>query len=128
MNFISLKRCNPYLSRRIGDVVGYIPHNFYNEILDSVFSGTVESWTDLPSNVQDIIIQAENNRRFSMEQNNIARKNTLQRIGEIKSQLNDIKTQLESEKSVKILSRNENLNDSKEHLFNLKNLAEVNHV
>jgi len=128
MNFIPVKRCNPYLSRRIGDVIGYVPHNYYNEILDSIFSGTVESWSDLPSNVQDIIIQAENAKRFSMEQNDVIKKNTLQRIDEIKTQLNGIKTQLESEKSVKIIARNETLQNSKEHLLNLKNITEVDYV
>jgi hypothetical protein len=128
MKFIPVKRCNPYLSRRIGDVVGYIAHEYYNEILDAVFSGTVESWSDLPSNVQDIILAAENTRRIAIEQHDIARKATLQRLDDIKNQLTDLKTQLESEKSDKIIQRNKSLNDSKNHLLNLRNLVEVSNV
>lgn len=128
MKFIPVKRCNPYLSRRIGDVVGYIPNSYYDEILDAVFSGTVESWTDLPSNVQDIILAAENSRRIAIEQHDIVRKATLQRLDDIKSQLNDLKTQLESEKSDKIIERTKQLENAKSHVLSLRNFVEVNHV
>jgi hypothetical protein len=128
MNFIPVKRCNPYLSRRIGDVVGYIPNEYYDEILDAVFSGTVESWTDLPSNVQDIVLAAENNKRVAIEQHDIVKKATIQRLDDIKNQLTDLKVQLETEKSDKIIQRNKMISDSKASLQNLKNLVEVNNV
>lgn len=94
MNFIPIKRCNPQLSRRIGDVVGYIPNEHYLEVLDSVFSGTVESWSDLPSNVQDIILMSERNRRMILDYNKSMKKETLERIDSLKKQLDDIKKQL----------------------------------
>lgn len=128
MNFISIKRCNPYLSRRIGDVVGYIPNEYYDEILDAIFSGTVESWTDLPSNVQDIVLAAENTKRIAIEQHDIVKKATIQRLDDIKHQLTDLKMQLETEKSDKIIERNKMITDSRLSLQNLKNLVEVNNV
>ena len=88
MNFIPVKRCNPYLSRRIGDVVGYVPHDFYHELLDAVFSGTVESWIDLPSNVQDVILYAENEKRIAMNKESTIKLQSLQRIDELKQQFN----------------------------------------
>lgn len=125
MNFIPVKRCNPHLSRRIGDVVGYIPHHFYMEILDAVFSGTVESWSDLPSNVQDVILDAEQNRRLMQEQYTGVKQQTLQRIDELKSQLSELKSQLRTEKSLKTIHRHDTLNSMKEHVHSLKNAAEV---
>ena len=94
MNFIPIKRCNPQLSRRIGDVVGYIPNEYYLDVLDSVFSGTVESWSDLPSNVQDIILMSERNRRMVLDYNKSMKRQTLERIDTLKKQLDDIKSQL----------------------------------
>ncbi len=128
MNFVPVKRCNPYLSRRIGDVVGYIPHMYYSEVLDAVFSGTVESWSDLPSNVQDVILQSENVRRISIGQESTIKKETLQRIENLKNQLNDLKIQLQTEKSVKIIERTELLSESKYILDKIKNSAEVYNV
>jgi hypothetical protein len=128
MNFIPVKRCNPYLSRRIGDVVGYIPNQFYLEMLDAVFSGTVESWTDLPSNVQDVILHAENMRRYSLEQESGVKQASLQRIDELKQQLNEIKSDLQREKSDKMLQRVEKINDLKYTMYKLKNTVEVSNV
>lgn len=128
MNFVPVKRCNPYLSRRIGDVVGYIPHMYYSEVLDAVFSGTVESWSDLPSNVQDIILQSENVRRISIGQESTVKKETLQRIEDLKNQLNDLKVQLQTEKSAKIVERAEMISESKHILEKIKNSVEVFNV
>jgi len=125
MNFIPVKRCNPYLSRRIGDAVGYIPHEFYAEVIDAVFSGTVESWSDLPSNVQDLILDAENNKRIANELNSHVKKATIQRIDDLKNQLEDIKHQLQSEKEIKAIHADNELKASKNRLFELKNTVEV---
>lgn len=125
MNFIPVKRCNPYLSRRIGDAVGYIPHEFYSEVIDAVFSGTVETWSDLPSNVQDLILNAENMKRIAAEQNSAIKKITLQRIDNLKNQLDEIKHQIQSEKDAKTVKAYNNLQESKSKLFDLKNTVEV---
>lgn len=125
MNFIPVKRCNPYLSRRIGDVVGYVPHQFYMEIIDAVFSGTVESWSDLPSNVQDVILEAEQRRRIMQEQYTGVKQQTLQRIDELKSQLSDLKTQLQTEKAHKIIYRHNVLSQTKDAVQSLKYITEV---
>lgn len=128
MNFVPVKRCNPYLSRRIGDVVGYIPHQFYLEVLDAVFSGTVESWTDLPSNVQDMILHAENVKRVSMEQESNIKKASLQRIDELKNQLDEMKHTIETEKSIKIVKRMQNMQTLKSTIRRLKDVVEVGNV
>jgi|APGre2960657404_1045060.scaffolds.fasta_scaffold16190_3 hypothetical protein len=128
MNFIPVKRCNPYLSRRIGDVVGYIPNQFYLEMLDAIFSGTVESWTDLPSNVQDVILHAENMRRYSLEQESGIKQASLQRIDELKQQLSDIKSDLQREKSDRMMQRIEKIDDLKNTMHKLKNTVEVSRV
>lgn len=128
MNFVPVKRCNPYLSRRIGDVVGYIPHQFYLEVLDAVFSGTVESWTDLPSNVQDMILHAENVKRVSMEQESNIKKASLQRIDELKNQLDEMKHTIETEKSIKIVKRMQNMQTLKSTIKRLKDVVEVGNV
>lgn len=125
MNFIPVKRCNPYLSRRIGDVVGYVPHQFYMEILDAVFSGTVESWSDLPSNVQDVILDAEQRRRIMQEQYTGVKQQTLQRIDELKSQLSDLKMQLQTEKAQKTIHRHNALSATKDAVQSLKYTIEV---
>lgn len=125
MNFIPVKRCNPYLSRRIGDVVGYVPHQFYMEILDAVFSGTVESWSDLPSNVQDVILEAEQRRRTMQEQYTGVKQQTLQRIDELKSQLSDLKMQLQTEKAQKTIHRHNALSATKDAVQSLKYTIEV---
>jgi len=125
MNFIPVKRCNPYLSRRIGDVVGYVPHQFYMEILDAVFSGTVESWSDLPSNVQDVILEAEHQRRMMQERNSGVKQETLKRIDELKSQLSDLKMQLITEKAHKTIARHNALVETKEHMQSLRYNIEV---
>lgn len=125
MNFIPVKRCNPYLSRRIGDVVGYVPHQFYMEILDAVFSGTVESWSDLPSNVQDVILEAEQRRRIMQEQYTGVKQQTLQRIDELKSQLSDLKMQLQTEKAQKTIHRHNALSATKDAVQSLKYTIEV---
>lgn len=128
MNFIPVKRCNPYLSRRIGDVVGYIPHQYYLEVLDAVFSGTVESWSDLPSNVQDMILHAENIKRLSMEQESKTKIASLERIDELRDQLNDMQYAIESEKSAKINQRLESIQSLKSTIKRLKDVVEVENV
>jgi len=125
MNFVPVKRCNPYLSRRIGDVVGYVPHQFYMEIIDAVFSGTVESWSDLPSNVQDVILQAEQYRRNMQEHQSGVKEQTLKRIDELKSQLSELKMQIQTEKAQKTINRHNALVEFKEHVESLKYNAEV---
>ena len=121
MNFIPVKRCNPYLSRRIGDVVGYVPHDFYHELLDAVFSGTVESWIDLPSNVQDVILYAENEKRIAMNKESTLKLQSLQRIDELKQQLDEIKTTIQSEKSLKMVQSRESIFDARQSVLQLKN-------
>ena len=128
MNFIPVKRCNPYLSRRIGDVVGYIPHQYYLEVLDAVFSGTVESWSDLPSNVQDMILHAENVKRLTIDQESSMKKASLQRIDELKNQLDEIKYTIESEKSIRINKRMSNIQSLKSTMKRLKDIVEVENV
>lgn len=128
MNFIPVKRCNPYLSRRIGDVVGYIPHQYYLEVLDAVFSGTVESWSDLPSNVQDMILHAENTKRLSMEAESKTKIDALNRIDELRDQLNDMQHAIQSEKSTKIYQRLESIQSLKSTIKRLKEVVEVENV
>lgn len=128
MNFIPVKRCNPYLSRRIGDVVGYIPHQYYLEVLDAVFSGTVESWSDLPSNVQDMILHAENTKRLSMEAESKTKLDALNRIDELRDQLNDMQHAIQSEKSAKIYQRLESIQSLKSTIKRLKEVVEVENV
>lgn len=127
MNFVPTKQCNPQLSRRIGDVVGYIPHQYYFEVIDAIFSGTVETWSDLPSNVQDIILKSETEKRVNMQIYDEEKKQTIQRIDAIKKQLDDIKNQLKTEKELVSIQNNTRIKQMKKNIFGLHNIQRVNY-
>jgi len=125
MIFIPTKKCNPQLSRRLGNVVGYIPHQYYLEVVDSLFSGTVESWSDLPSNVQDIILKAETEKRVSMQMFDAEKQQTITRINEIKKQLDEVKSILQSEKTQKTIENNKRIKTLKNNVLYLKDIQSI---